>query len=140
MALPGVPVVSIRLARVTFVTRRGGTARRRAVRLTAPAGWVTSACGRSQMRPVACDCVIRTQPALETIHAHAGLMPAVCRLPPDPTDECPSTRTTTYSTRSRKMDSQRTYARQMKLLTFDTLSVRSCYIARPPLALHHDKG
>jgi hypothetical protein len=78
MALPDVQVVSIPLARVTFVTRRAGPQGGAQCDRPPRAGWVTSACVRSQMRPVACDCVIRTQPALETIHAR---WVNTCRVP-----------------------------------------------------------
>jgi len=60
-----VQVVSIRLARVTFVTRRSGP---QAAQCDRPprAGRVTSACVGHKC-DVVCDCVIRTQAALETI-------------------------------------------------------------------------
>jgi hypothetical protein len=48
------------------LSRVGQDRRRRAVRQTAAGGPGDERLGRSQMRPVVCDCVIRTQPALET--------------------------------------------------------------------------
>jgi hypothetical protein len=78
MAVLDVQVVSIRLARVTFVTRGAGPQCGTQCDRPPRAGWVTSL-GRSQMRPVVCVCVIRTQPVFETIHAGL-LIPAVCRL------------------------------------------------------------
>src|ERR1700681_1072345 len=106
-------MVSIRLARVTFATRRAalhGGAQCDPCHRPARAGWMTNACGRSQMRRVASDCVTREQPAFETMHPHAGLIPAVCRLPFDPTDECQWTgKRPPTAGGLRKMDSQREY-------------------------------
>src|SRR6202171_2094845 len=81
MALLDVQMVSIRVARVAFVTRRqapyGGTQCDELPRVR----WVTSACGRSQMQRIVCDSVIWEQSTFGTMHPHAGLIPAVCRLP-----------------------------------------------------------
>src|ERR1700687_727560 len=98
MTLPDVPMVSIRLACVTFVTHRAAPQGGAQCDRAPGRGWVTSASGRSQTRRVGRHCVPRERPAFETMHPHDGLMPAVCRLPLDRTDECRSTRTTTHST------------------------------------------
>ena len=81
MALLEVQMVSIRPARVAFVTRMQG--RYGGAQCDEPprVRWVTSACGRSQMQRIACDSVIGEQPAFGTMHPHAWLIPAVCRLP-----------------------------------------------------------
>src|SRR5437899_2951377 len=95
MALPDVQMASIRLARVTFATRRaawrGGTRCDRsplggsAERLSP----VTNATRRVGL----CD------PGAARVRDHAStcwVNTCVCRLPLDPTDECRSTGTTTY--------------------------------------------
>src|SRR5260221_13389909 len=73
MAPLDVQVVAVRPARVAFVTRTAG--RHGGTQGDRPFG------ERSQMPRVGCECVIRERPEFETMHPHAGLIPAMRRLP-----------------------------------------------------------
>ena len=80
MTVPDIRVVSIRVARVTFVTQGGDTMA--ACHADGPLRpkRAASVCGRPQMPRVACAYVTQKQPVFAIMHRHAR-WPIVCEMP-----------------------------------------------------------